>query len=131
SSKKSRPAGRPKTSKPSRSPRSSSARTSRKSSSPARPRPPDGPHRAPGSRSRALPASSPAHYHERMTAVASSPVHVRRIQFAELEEVADTIPEITAAQMANRWREQSLGYRELLVAERDGKLVGTVSICES
>jgi ribosomal protein S18 acetylase RimI-like enzyme len=56
---------------------------------------------------------------------------VRPIQLAELEELAETIPEITEAQLANRWREQSLGYRELLVAEREGKLVGTVSISES
>jgi ribosomal protein S18 acetylase RimI-like enzyme len=53
------------------------------------------------------------------------------MQFAEIQELAETIPEITDAQLTNRWREQSLGYRELLVAERDGELVGTVSICES
>jgi ribosomal protein S18 acetylase RimI-like enzyme len=53
------------------------------------------------------------------------------LQFAEIQELAETIPEITDAQLTNRWREQSLGYRELLVAERDGELVGTVSICES
>jgi len=49
----------------------------------------------------------------------------------EIEALAALIPETTAAQFANRWREQSLGYRELLVAERDGELVGTVSIAET
>ena len=66
-----------------------------------------------------------------MTLLASSQVTVRRIQLAEIEELAETIPEVTDAQLENRWREQSMGFRELLVAERDGKLVGTVSICES
>jgi ribosomal protein S18 acetylase RimI-like enzyme len=49
----------------------------------------------------------------------------------EIEALAAGIPETTAAQMANRWREQGLGYRELLVAERDGELAGTVSIGET
>ena len=66
-----------------------------------------------------------------MTTLAAPAVTVRRLQLAEIEELAETIPEITDAQLANRWREQSMGYRELLVAERDGKLVGTVSISES
>jgi ribosomal protein S18 acetylase RimI-like enzyme len=66
-----------------------------------------------------------------MTTLASSRVTVRRIQLAEIEELAETIPEVTEAQLANRWREQTLGYRELLVAERGGELVGTVSICET
>jgi ribosomal protein S18 acetylase RimI-like enzyme len=49
----------------------------------------------------------------------------------EIEALAAAIPETSAAQLANRWREQGLGYRELLVAERDGELVGTVSIAET
>lgn len=56
---------------------------------------------------------------------------IRRLQLAELEELAEMIPEITERQLANRWREQSLGFRELMVAERDGELVGTVSVAES
>ncbi|HEX5141489.1 MAG TPA: GNAT family N-acetyltransferase [Dehalococcoidia bacterium] len=59
-----------------------------------------------------------------------SHILVRRLQLAEIAELAEVIPEITDAQLANRWREQSLGYRELLVGERDGELVGTVSIAE-
>ena len=49
----------------------------------------------------------------------------------EIEALAEGIPETSAAQLANRWREQGLGYRELLAAERDGEAVGTVSIAES
>ena len=70
-------------------------------------------------------------YDGRMTTLAGARTVVRRMQFAEIGELAKTIPEITDAQLTNRWREQTLGYREFLVAERDGKLVGTVSICES
>lgn len=66
-----------------------------------------------------------------MTTLAAARTNVRRIQYAELGELAETIPEITEAQLANRWREQSMGYREFMVAERDGELVGTVSISES
>jgi ribosomal protein S18 acetylase RimI-like enzyme len=66
-----------------------------------------------------------------VTVVAPSRLTVRRLHLAEVRELVESIPEITEAQLANRWREQSLGYRELLVAERDGELVGTVSIAES
>ena len=67
----------------------------------------------------------------RMTAGVETQTVVRRLQYAEIIEVAESIPELTHAQMLNRWREQALGYRELMVAERDGELVGTVSISES
>ena len=66
-----------------------------------------------------------------MTTRASPQTIVRRIHRAEISELAEPIPEITDAQLANRWREQSLGYREFMVAERDSELVGTVSISES
>jgi len=66
-----------------------------------------------------------------MTTLAAPRTVVRRMQFAEIPELAETIPEITDAQLTNRWREQSMGYREFLVAEREGDLVGTVSISES
>jgi ribosomal protein S18 acetylase RimI-like enzyme len=66
-----------------------------------------------------------------MTTLTETGTVVRRMQFAEIPELAETIPEITDAQLTNRWREQSQGYREFLVAERDGQLVGTVSIAES
>jgi GNAT superfamily N-acetyltransferase len=53
------------------------------------------------------------------------------LRLHEIEALAALIPETTAAQLANRWREQGLGYRELLAAECDGELVGTVSVAES
>ena len=66
-----------------------------------------------------------------MSTVAPSRLTLRRMQLAEIAELAEVIPEISDAQLANRWREQSQGYRELLVAERNGELVGTVSIAET
>ena len=69
-------------------------------------------------------------YDASVTTTASADVTVRKLQLAEIEELAAAIPEVTDAQLANRWREQTLGYRELLVAERNGELVGTVSIAE-
>ena len=66
-----------------------------------------------------------------MTTLVASRTVVRRMQYAEIPELAETIPEITDAQLTNRWREQSQGYREFMVAERNGELVGTVSINES
>jgi ribosomal protein S18 acetylase RimI-like enzyme len=56
---------------------------------------------------------------------------LRPLRLHEIEALAAAIPETSAAQLANRWREQDLGYRELLAAERDGALVGTVSIAET
>ena len=56
---------------------------------------------------------------------------VRPMRLHEIEALAGLIPETSTAQLANRWREQGLGYRELLAVERDGELVGTVSIAES
>ncbi len=58
-------------------------------------------------------------------------VLVRRLRFEEIGELAEAIRgETSRAQIENRWREQELGYRELLAAEVDGRLVGTVSIGE-
>jgi ribosomal-protein-alanine N-acetyltransferase len=46
--------------------------------------------------------------------------------------LAAAIPdELSEAHVANRIREQELGYREVLVAEAGGELVGTVSMRES
>jgi ribosomal-protein-alanine N-acetyltransferase len=58
-------------------------------------------------------------------------VVVRPVRRDELTALAEALVETSAAQLENRWREQELGYRELLVAERDGEYVGTVSIGES
>ena len=56
---------------------------------------------------------------------------VRPMRLHEIEALAHGIPETSAAQLANRWREQGLGYRELLAGERAGEAVGTLSIAES
>jgi ribosomal protein S18 acetylase RimI-like enzyme len=61
-------------------------------------------------------------------AIVRSDVHVRPLRFDEIGALAAAVEEISEAQVANRWREQELGYRELLVAELDGELVGTVSL---
>lgn len=65
-----------------------------------------------------------------MTATTSG-VTLRKLLLAEIGELAELIPETSDAQLANRWREQSMGYRELMVAEQDGELVGTVSIADA
>jgi ribosomal protein S18 acetylase RimI-like enzyme len=47
----------------------------------------------------------------------------------EIPALAAELDESSVAQLENRWQEQELGYRELLVAELpDGELAGTVSI---
>ena len=58
-------------------------------------------------------------------------VVVRPVRHDELPALAEALVETSEAQLENRWREQELGYRELLVAEQDGAYVGTVSIGES
>jgi ribosomal protein S18 acetylase RimI-like enzyme len=65
-------------------------------------------------------------------ALPSSPkLTIRPIRQDEITLLAEAIPdELTEAQIANRWREQEMGYREVLVAEADGDLVGTVSMRE-
>jgi ribosomal protein S18 acetylase RimI-like enzyme len=67
-----------------------------------------------------------------ITEVATSVLVLRPLREDEIGALALAIyDELTAAQVENRWREQELGYRELLVAEQDGTLVGTVSISDS
>jgi len=56
---------------------------------------------------------------------------IRPLLESEIPALAAAIVEMSAAQFENRWREQESGWRELLVAEIDGALVGTVSIRES
>jgi ribosomal protein S18 acetylase RimI-like enzyme len=56
---------------------------------------------------------------------------IRPMRREEVAPLAEAIVEMSEAQIANRWRERELGYRELLVAELDGRLVGTVSLYES
>jgi ribosomal protein S18 acetylase RimI-like enzyme len=64
--------------------------------------------------------------------VAPTAVSLRPLRQDEIGTLARAIDdELTEAQVENRWREQELGYRELLVAEVDGSIVGTVSISDS
>lgn len=53
---------------------------------------------------------------------------LRPLVLQEVPALASVIGETSAAQFDNRLREQELGYRELMVAEMDGELVGTVSM---
>jgi ribosomal-protein-alanine N-acetyltransferase len=55
-------------------------------------------------------------------------VTVRPLERREIAALARDVDVLSEAQLRNRWHEQDLGYRELLVAERDGEAVGTVSI---
>jgi ribosomal protein S18 acetylase RimI-like enzyme len=59
----------------------------------------------------------------------SVPMLIRPLRKYEIADLAHAIPdELTEGQVANRWREQEIGFREVLVAEVDGAIVGTVSI---
>jgi ribosomal protein S18 acetylase RimI-like enzyme len=61
-----------------------------------------------------------------------TPVTIRPLRFEELRDLAAAIPdELTLAQVENRWREQALGYRELLAAETEDGIAGTVSMRET
>jgi ribosomal protein S18 acetylase RimI-like enzyme len=64
-------------------------------------------------------------------AVASRGIVLRPLKRHEIQSLAAMNPETSEAHLANRWREQALGYRELLAALKDGELVGTVSIAAS
>ncbi|HLF76068.1 MAG TPA: GNAT family N-acetyltransferase [Dehalococcoidia bacterium] len=67
-----------------------------------------------------------------VTALAMDSVVLRQLRREEIATLALALAgDPGEAQLKNRWREQQLGYRELLVAEVDGSLVGTVSIGET
>jgi len=55
-------------------------------------------------------------------------VRVRPMLRHELASAARALGDVSEAQLSNRWQEQELGYRELLAAEMDGEVVGTVSV---
>ncbi len=57
-------------------------------------------------------------------------VKVRPLRREEIPSIAASIVEMSQAQFENRWIEQELGFREVYVAERQGDLVGTVSLSE-
>ncbi len=53
---------------------------------------------------------------------------VRRAQPGDIAELAAALdPEVSGEQLANRWREQLDGHREMLVAELEGHPIGTIS----
>lgn len=55
-------------------------------------------------------------------------VILRPLASQEVRALASVIEETSEAQLGNRFREQELGFRELMAAEMDGELVGTVSM---
>jgi ribosomal protein S18 acetylase RimI-like enzyme len=69
-------------------------------------------------------------YYGSVTPPASSDaVSVRPMRRSDIPRLAEaTRDELSAAQLENRWREQEAGYRELFVAELEGKAVGNVSL---
>ncbi len=68
----------------------------------------------------------------KLTVAAAGAVRVRPLLYSEIPALARVIWDGTSeAQIENRWREQEMGYREILVADVEGCLVGTVSIANS
>ena len=56
-------------------------------------------------------------------------IAIRKIEEADIEALSDNLsPEVSAKQVANRWRECEEGYREMLVAIVDSQPIGTVSV---
>ena len=55
-------------------------------------------------------------------------MRIRPVKLADIYELADSLsPEVSRAQVRRRYDESLLGYREMLVAELDGQIAGTVS----
>ena len=53
---------------------------------------------------------------------------VRRAEEKDIDGLAAALwPDASRAQVAQRWQDHRDGYREMLVAELDGRVVGTVS----
>ncbi len=56
---------------------------------------------------------------------------IRPLRLEEIADLAQAVRDSTSLpQIEARWREQELGYREILVAEVAGRIVGTVSMHE-
>jgi ribosomal protein S18 acetylase RimI-like enzyme len=59
----------------------------------------------------------------------SPQIIVRKAQEEDIGALVDALaPEVSARQVAHRWQEHQEGYREMLVAEVNGCVIGTVSI---
>ncbi len=55
-------------------------------------------------------------------------ITVRRFVESDIEKLATALaPDMSTARIQRRWHEVRDGYREILVAELDGEVVGTVS----
>ncbi len=55
-------------------------------------------------------------------------MRIRQVELADVDELSDALsPEVSRAQVRRRYDESQLGHREMLVAELDGQIVGTVS----
>ena len=53
---------------------------------------------------------------------------IRRAKKSDVSALAAVLePDVSAKQVSHRWQEDCDGYREMLVAEFDGEVVGTVS----
>lgn len=58
-------------------------------------------------------------------------INVRRVQAGDIPNLTSALaPEVSATQVGGRFQEHLDGYREMLVAESDGNVVGTVSTSE-
>ena len=55
-------------------------------------------------------------------------IEIRDVELRDVDALADVlVPEVSKAQVRRRFDESLLGYREMLVAELDGQVAGTVS----
>ena len=53
---------------------------------------------------------------------------IRRVRESDVSALTATLePNVSAKQISHRWQEDRDGYREMLVAELDGEVAGTVS----
>src|SRR3989304_5638575 len=62
-----------------------------------------------------------------MAVLLAAAVVLRPLRESEIPALARALVETSEAQIENRWREQALGYRELLVAELDPSKIGRAS----
>lgn len=55
-------------------------------------------------------------------------IEIRGVELRDVDALADVlVPEVSRAQIRRRYDESLLGYREMLIAEFDGQVAGTVS----
>ena len=63
-----------------------------------------------------------------MTTTDSSHIIVRRVQQDDIAALAPVLAsELSMEQLRERWRQDQDGYRQMLVAEVEGQVVGTIS----